>query len=139
MGRNRQSGRDSERSRELFRDRNFAHLTTLNPDGSPQTTVLWVDEADGEILLNIAAGRVKVANIRRDPRVSVSLQSQRDPCTYVAVSGRARLEENHAEDVIDSLAKKFTNQDKFPAESRGLNERRITIRIQPHHIYRYGY
>lgn len=74
---------------------------------------------DGEIWLNPAAGRVKVANIRCDPRVSVSLHSQRDAYTYVTVSGRARLEENHAEDVIDSPAKKFTNQDKFAAESRG--------------------
>ncbi|MFZ0169198.1 MAG: hypothetical protein WAL64_07220 [Candidatus Dormiibacterota bacterium] len=64
------------------------------------------------------------------------MSSQRDAYTYVAVSGRARLEENHAEDVIDSLAMKFTNQDKFPAESRGPDERRIAIRIQPERIYR---
>ncbi|MFZ0169197.1 MAG: pyridoxamine 5'-phosphate oxidase family protein [Candidatus Dormiibacterota bacterium] len=48
----------SDKDRELFRERNFAHQTTLNPDGSPQTTVLWVYEADGEILLNTAAGGV---------------------------------------------------------------------------------
>ncbi|MGH7697336.1 MAG: TIGR03618 family F420-dependent PPOX class oxidoreductase, partial [Candidatus Dormibacteria bacterium] len=79
----------SEKDLALFRDKNFAHLTTLNPDGSPQTTVLWVDEADGRIMLNTAADRSKVANIRRDPRVAISVHSQENPYASIAITGQA--------------------------------------------------
>jgi PPOX class probable F420-dependent enzyme len=129
----------SEQDRALFKGNNFAHLTTLNRDGSPQTTVVWVDEAAGEVLMNTTASRVKAANIRRDPRVSVSVHDQANPYASIVVAGRASLDEKGAEAAIDSLAKKFIGKDQYPPEWRGPNERRVTIRVRPERIHRYGY
>ncbi|MGH7641619.1 MAG: PPOX class F420-dependent oxidoreductase [Candidatus Dormibacteria bacterium] len=129
----------SEIDRELLKGNNFAHLATLGADGAPISTVVWVDEDGGEIVMNTAMGRVKQANIARDPRVSVSVHRQDNPQMSMAVVGVATLDQSHAEEVIDRLTKKYTGQEKFPAEWRGPDEQRVTIRVRPQGIHRYGY
>ena len=58
----------------LLRGENYGYLVTLNADGTPQVTVTWVDASDdGHVLINSAAGRRKDRNMRRDPRVAVSV------------------------------------------------------------------
>ena len=60
----------------LLRGENYGYLVTLNADGTPQVTVTWVDASDdGHVLINSAAGRRKDRNMRRDPRVAVSLEA----------------------------------------------------------------
>ena len=63
----------SEGVKKLFQGPNFAHLATLMPDGSPQVTVVWVDLDGDRILVNTAEGRIKPRNVRRDPRVAISI------------------------------------------------------------------
>ncbi|MGC2191424.1 MAG: PPOX class F420-dependent oxidoreductase [Candidatus Dormiibacterota bacterium] len=129
----------SETDREILKGNNFAHLTTLGADGAPISTVVWVDEDGGEIVMNTAMGRIKQANIARDPRVAVSIHRQDNPQMSMAVVGVATLEQAQAEEVIDRLTKKYTGQEKYPAEWRGPDEQRVTIRVNPQGIHRYGY
>jgi PPOX class probable F420-dependent enzyme len=63
-------------------------LATVNPDGSPQVTPVWVDENDGYVLVNTAVGRLKERNTRRDPRVALAVPDWEDPYTYVEIRGR---------------------------------------------------
>lgn len=70
-------------ARHLLEGKNFAHVATLMPDGSPQTTPVWVD-VDGEsITFNTARGRTKYENLRRDPRVALSVPNPDNPYEYL--------------------------------------------------------
>lgn len=106
--------------------------TTVRPDGSLHSTVVWVDIDGDDIIFNTAVGRAKEKNLRADPRVSVSMVDPNDPFRAVSVSGRARLEEEGADDVIDGLAHKYLGVDKYPYKS--ADERRITVRVRPEHV-----
>jgi PPOX class probable F420-dependent enzyme len=72
-------------ARRLIQGRNFGFLATVNPDGSPQVTPVWVDENDGYVLVDTAVGRLKERNTRRDPRVALAVLDWEDPYTYVEI------------------------------------------------------
>ncbi len=115
--------------RKLFTDKNYGHLATLMPDGSPQVTVVWVDLDGDRIALNSAEGRVKVKNARRDPRVAISIS---DPSGYPSAAVRGKVVElshDGADAHIDSLAKKYLDADTYPW--RNPAEQRVKIIIQP--------
>lgn len=118
---------------EVLKGRHLAYLATTNPDGSPQVTPVWVD-TDGEaVIMNTAVGRLKERNIRRDPRVMVAVNDPANPnATQVLVRGRAELVEDGAKDVIDRLARKYTEHDEYPWLQPG--ERRVTIRVVPEKV-----
>ncbi len=72
---------------ELLTGKNFATFVTMNADGSPQATVVWVDAADGLVLVNTAQGRVKDRNLRANPRVSVSVLGGGDAYDWISITG----------------------------------------------------
>jgi PPOX class probable F420-dependent enzyme len=102
----------------------------LMADGSPQVTPVWIDY-DGEYLrVNSAKGRLKDRNIRRDPRVAVSLLDPDNPYRYVQVRGRVvEITEEGADAHIDSLAKKYTGADKYANHQPGVV--RVIYKIKP--------
>ncbi|MFQ5552570.1 MAG: PPOX class F420-dependent oxidoreductase [Thermoplasmata archaeon] len=113
---------------DLIQRRNFAHLATLLPDGSPHVTPMWIGTEDDLLTMNTAVGRVKYYNIRRDPRVAVSVHDQRDPYEKVIVRGRVlEMTEDGAVPHIHQLARKYLGRD-LPL-ARG--EKRVVIRIEP--------
>ncbi len=101
--------------------------TTLRADGSPHSTVVWVD-TDGDVLqFNTARGRAKERHILRDPRVAVTIIDPQDPFRWVGVSGAAELVDEGADAHIDRLAKKYLGADSYPF--RSADEQRVTVRI----------
>jgi PPOX class probable F420-dependent enzyme len=94
--------------RELLAKGPLAHLTTLNKDGSPQVTVVWVGVENDEFVLGHLALHQKVKNIRRDARVALSLLSDKTNAVgmreYVVVHGNARVTEGGAVKLLQSLA-----------------------------------
>jgi PPOX class probable F420-dependent enzyme len=123
---------------KLLQSKNFAHLTTLGPDGSPRTTVMWVDCSDGDVVLNTSHFRSKVADVRRNPRVAVSVHDQENPYCSVNISGVVEIDEANAEADTQRLSQKYIGK-AFPDEWRMPGERRITLRVRPERIHRYGY
>ena len=94
----------------MLKGLNFAHFVTLNADGSPHSAPLWIDADDeGNILVNSAVGRKKDRNIRRDPRVAVSVHQQDDPYKWLSVRGTVVSIETgeEAEKHIDFLNRKY--------------------------------
>ena len=75
----------------LLDGRNYAVLATVNPDGSPQTSVMWVGRDGEDLLFSTVEGRVKHRNMRRDPRVSVTVIDSSDPENYVELRGRVSM------------------------------------------------
>jgi PPOX class probable F420-dependent enzyme len=126
-----------EKYRDLFNKRAFAALTTLMPDGSPQTTPVWVD-TDGEyVIFNSAKGRQKDRNVRRDPRVSLAIVDPDNPYRYLEVRGKvAEITEQGADAHIDKMAKKYLGQDKYPY--RQPSEVRVIYKIRPEHTTTMG-
>jgi PPOX class probable F420-dependent enzyme len=106
----------------------FVHLTTLMPDGSPQASPVWVDLDGKDIVINSAQGRVKDKNMRRDPRVCVSVTDPDNPYKSLMVRGRVvNITTQGADAHIDSMAKKYLGKDKYPFSKPG--EVRVIYRI----------
>jgi PPOX class probable F420-dependent enzyme len=74
--------------RTLAQGPNFAAFTTMMADGHPQTQIIWVDADDNYVLVNTEIDRVKYSNIKRDPRVTVTIFDALDPYRYAEVRGR---------------------------------------------------
>jgi PPOX class probable F420-dependent enzyme len=107
-------------------------VTTLRPDGSPHSTIVWVDTDTGEVSFNTATGRAKEKHLRNDPRVSVLVVDPENTYKWVAVSGTAELTTDGADEQIDRLAKKYLGKDEYPW--RNPEEERIMVRIRPEHV-----
>lgn len=115
---------------ELFQKKAFAHLATLMPDGRPQVTPVWCDFDGNYVRINSAKGRVKDRNMRRDPRVTLTIQDPDNPYRYLEVRGRVvEITEDGADAHIDSLAKKYLGVDTYPYRQPG--EDRVIYKIEP--------
>src|SRR5437879_12784492 len=98
----------------------FGDLGTLMKDGSPQVTPVWVDYDGKFVRVNSAKGRVKDKNMRRDPRVSVSLQDPANPYRYLEIRGKVvEVTENGADDHINKLSKKYLGNPVYPFRKTG--------------------
>jgi PPOX class probable F420-dependent enzyme len=126
----------SEKQRSFIRDNAFpAVVTTLRKDGSPHSTVVWIDEDGGDILFNTAEGRAKPRELAGDPRVSVTFVDPSDMYKWISISGTAKLTTEGARETIDKLAKKYLGKDEYPWYQ---GEQRIDVRIKPEKIDSYG-
>ena len=81
----------SETARALVDGKNYAVLATVNTDGSPQTSVMWIGRDGDDLLFSTVEGRLKHRNMVRDPRVSVTVIDSADPENYVELRGRASM------------------------------------------------
>jgi PPOX class probable F420-dependent enzyme len=119
-----------EKFRDLLEKKAFAHLATLMPDGSPQSTPVWIDEYQGLLRVNSAKGRLKDRNMRRDGRVALSIHDPDNPYRYLEIRGKViDITEVGADAHIDSLAKKYMGLDQYPLRKPG--ERRVIYTISP--------
>ena len=111
-------------------------VTTLAQDGSPQSTVVWVDVDDGGVSINTAYGRVKPRNLARDPRISLVVVDPEDPYRWVKVNGTGTLVDEGADEQIDRLSKKYTGRDVYASRQPG--EQRVSVRITPTRVLSRG-
>ncbi len=124
-------------AQRAFLDKPFVGaLTDIRPDGSPHTTVVWVDVSDGGLSFNTAHGRAKPRHIANDPRVSLLVVDPQDAYRWLSVSGTATLVDEGAEEQIDRLAKKYLGEESYPWRRPG--ERRVSVRITPEWIESVG-
>lgn len=116
---------------------NFWHLATLNPDGSPHVTPMWVDLEGDHVMFNTAIGRAKLRNLRRDPRVSLSHSDAENPYDRIEIRGRVVefVEGDEGERSMDRLAKKYVGEDVYPWRLPG--ERRIKLLVEPTKVRHY--
>jgi PPOX class probable F420-dependent enzyme len=125
------------RAEELLKARNFVVVSTLRPDGSVHAVPTWVDIQDGKPVLNTAEGRAWPRNLKRDPRVTLTVQNAENPYEYVAIRGHVAEHTTEGADAhIDALAKKYMGVDSYPLRQPG--EQRLIVRIEPEHVHVYG-
>jgi PPOX class probable F420-dependent enzyme len=125
----------SDAVRKLLDEPNHAVLGTINPDGSPQTSLVWIGLDGDDVVISTAAGRRKERNIQRDPRVSLSVWDRADPELYAELRGLAAVHPDPGRELAVRLGEKYEGPEggqKFldlPAEVV-----RVTIRIAPQHV-----
>jgi PPOX class probable F420-dependent enzyme len=101
----------SEEALRLVDGRNYAVLATVNPDGSPQTSVVWIGRDGADLLFSTVAGRVKHRNMLRDPRVSVTVIDSADPENYVELRGTVSMTPDVGRRVDTALSWKYDGRD----------------------------
>jgi PPOX class probable F420-dependent enzyme len=106
----------TEAALRLLDGRNYAVLATVNPDGSPQTSVMWVGRDGGDVLFSTVEGRVKHRNMVRDPRVSVTVIDSADPENYVELRGRVSMTPDVGRRLDTQLSWKYDGKD--PGQDR---------------------
>jgi len=122
--------------RTLASAANFAALTTLLPDGTPQTHVMWVDVDDRHLLINTEVHRTKYRNLRRDARATVTIWDRDDPYRFIEVRGRAVafITGPEARAHIDACSQRYLGR----PYSSPIQSERVLVRIAPEHIVRNG-
>jgi PPOX class probable F420-dependent enzyme len=122
-----------DEAKHLFENKDFAHVATINPDGTPQVSAVWI-AMDGDLItFNTAEGRVKPKNLRANPAVAISIHDQENPYESLIVQGKAvEITPDGADDDIDALAKRYLGVDSYPYRQPG--EQRVIVKIEPEKV-----
>ncbi|MFK0152588.1 PPOX class F420-dependent oxidoreductase [Streptomyces sp. NPDC090493] len=125
----------SDRLKQSLDSPVFVMVGTVQPDGSPQLSPVWVKRDGGDLLISTTVGRRKETNLRRDPRVSVVLQPFDSPYEYAEIRGTAELSTEGGQELIDELSVKYTGKKyrEFNPASADDAER-VVVRITPRKI-----
>jgi PPOX class probable F420-dependent enzyme len=109
--------------------KNIAAVTTLMPDGTPQTTPVWVDADDEHILLNTEVHRQKFRNVTRDPRITVTIWDAVRPFEYSELRGQVvdTVTGPEARDHIDQLSQKYVGNDY----ANPIQSERVILKVAP--------
>ena len=127
----------SDEVRAVLTAGHLAHLTTINPDGSPQVSLIWVGLEGDEIVSGHLGPRQKLANARRDPRVALSLETGvRNPMgldEYLVIQADARVTAGGAAELLQRLAHVYLGPDVTfpPGEGHPAG---LVLRIRPDRI-----
>jgi PPOX class probable F420-dependent enzyme len=116
----------SESARRLIDGKNYAVIATVNADGSPQTSVMWIDRDGDDLLFSTVEGRRKHVNLLRDPRVSVSVIDSADPENYVELRGVASIAPDPGRRFDTGLSWKYNGRDPDPDRPGAV---RVIIRV----------
>ncbi|MGD3110078.1 PPOX class F420-dependent oxidoreductase [Streptomyces sp. YGL11-2] len=113
----------------------FVTVGTVQPDGSPQLSPVWVKRDGDDLLFSTTVGRRKERNLRRDPRVSVVLQPFDAPYTYAEIRGEATLTTEGGQQLIDELSRKYTGKSYAEFNPAGVDDdERVVVRITPRKV-----
>ncbi|MEI7030888.1 PPOX class F420-dependent oxidoreductase [Streptomyces pratensis] len=113
----------------------FVHIATIQPDGSPQVSPVWVKRDGDDVLISTTIGRRKERNLRRDPRVTVVVQPFDNPYTYAEIRGEATLTTEGGQELIDELSVKYSGKpyaEFNPASAEDAP--RVVVRISPRKV-----
>jgi PPOX class probable F420-dependent enzyme len=118
-----------ETIKRLATGKNIAAVTSLLPDGTPMTQPMWVDADDDHLLLNTEVHRQKFLNIKRDPRITVTIWDSANPYSYGEVRGEVveTITGPEARSQIDELSQKYQGSD-YPGV---IQSERVILKIAP--------
>ncbi|MFE2108693.1 PPOX class F420-dependent oxidoreductase [Kitasatospora sp. NPDC059463] len=121
----------SDRAKALIDAKSFAVVSTIQPDGSPQSSVVWVTRDGEDILFSTVEGRRKHLNLLKDPRVSLVVNPPENPYTYLEVRGEVSLTREGGRELIDELSRKYQGKDY---DYDGPEDVRVVVRITPRKV-----
>ena len=119
----------NDKARALLAGKNFATVATVEPDGQPQLSPVWITHDGDDVLFSTTVGRRKHVNIERNNRVTVCVFDQEDPYSYAEIRGTATMTEEGGRELIDAFAKKYRGLDVYPWD--GPDAVRVVVRVTP--------
>ena len=129
----------SEKARAYLQELRFAVLATINHDGTPQITTMWyLLEDDGSILMNTKVGRAKERNMRRDPRISICIE---DDYNFLTINGTVQLidDPERAQHDIYRLSARYHGEEKASRQMQEQfsKETRVSLLLTPERVIEY--
>lgn len=125
----------SDNLKKLLDSPVFVNVATIQPDGSPQVSPVWVKRDGDDVLISTTVDRRKTLNLKRDSRVTVVVQPADQPYTYAEIRGTAALSTEGGQALIDELSRKYTGKDyaEFNPQA-GQDAERVVVRITPRKV-----
>jgi PPOX class probable F420-dependent enzyme len=125
-----------ESARSVVDGTNFGVVTTLEPDGSPQSSVVWVALDGEDIVFSTVRGRRKERNLAGDPRISLLVYPLDQPYSYLEVRGVAEMSEEGGRQLIDRLAGKYFGVPRYDGDGPG--DVRVVVRVKADKVVWHG-
>jgi PPOX class probable F420-dependent enzyme len=122
----------SKKARALIQRPVIANVATVDAEGAPQVTPVWIDLDGDDLVFNTAKGRVKAVNLSKNGKVAISIVDPDDPYNVVVVRGSVEPTEEGADAHIDFLAKKYLGVDSYP--NRRPDEVRVKYRVHTDNV-----
>jgi PPOX class probable F420-dependent enzyme len=119
-----------ERAQELIDGPNFATVSTIQPDGAPQASVVWVKRDGDDVLYSTVKHRRKYKNLVADPRTSLVIFEAANPYEYLEIRGTATITDDPDGTLIEELALKYTGEHFQDAPGN----QRVIVRVSPAHV-----
>ncbi len=110
----------------------YATVATIDPDGQPQLSVVWIGRDGDDVLFSTIRGRRKTANLERDGRASLLVFPRENPYQYLEIRGSVTLTDDPQAAYIDEMARKYTEHQTYPWGQPG--EQRVIARLTPDHV-----
>jgi PPOX class probable F420-dependent enzyme len=124
----------TDKAKKLIDGKNFASVATLMPSGAPQVTTVWVDREGDTIILNATGSRQRTMNLKRDPRVAISVYDQNNPYSSIAIRGKVvEITPKGAEEHIDKMNAKYHGTPKYPYHNP--KDPRVLIKVEATNIH----
>jgi PPOX class probable F420-dependent enzyme len=125
----------SDGLKQILDGKVFVTIATIQPDGSPQLSPVWVQRDGDDLLISTTIGRRKQQNIARDPRVTVVVVPSESPYTYAEIRGTATYTTEGAQELIDELALKYTGKSYADFNPAAANDAElVVIRVTPRKV-----
>lgn len=126
----------SEEAKRLLNAPEYAVFATVEPDGGPQLSVVWVAREDDDVLVSTVRGRRKERNLRRNPQAAVLVYPVDDPQEYLEVRGEAMVSGDPGGGLIQALSRKYTGK-PFTGDE-GTDNERVIVRLHPERVFHRG-
>ncbi|MCX3061575.1 PPOX class F420-dependent oxidoreductase [Streptomyces beihaiensis] len=125
----------SDELKALLDSKVFIAVATIQPDGSPQVSPVWVTRDGEDVLFSTTVGRRKEQNLRRDPRVTVLVQPADNPYSYAEIRGTAEITTEGGPELIDELSLKYTGKKYAEFNARAAEDApRVVVRVRPRKV-----
>jgi PPOX class probable F420-dependent enzyme len=126
----------TDKAIKLIDGKNFASVATLMADGFPQVAPVWVDRDGDVIILNATRSRQRTKNLKKDPRVAISVFDQNNPYSNVSIRGKVvEITEKDAEEHIDKMNMKYNGTPKYPRHDP--KDPRVMIKVEAMSIHQW--
>ena len=126
-----------EKYADLLQTTALANVATIGPNGEPQVNPVWFDWDGTNVLFSQTKARQKYRNVNRDPRIALSIVDPTNPYRYLEIRGKVvRIDEDSDNAFINSMAKKYIDQDVYPWHQPG--DERVVIVVEPEHTTQMG-
>ncbi|GCE30201.1 putative pyridoxamine 5'-phosphate oxidase [Dictyobacter alpinus] len=121
-----------DKYKDILKSKSGAHVATIGPQGEPQSSPVWFEWDGQHILFSLTKKRQKHHNLKRDPRIALSITDPKQLERYLEIRGSVeRIDEDPKLDFINSMSKKYLGIDKYPYHQPG--DERVVVVVKPEH------